>query len=360
MNSYAALRPLLDAQRKLAPCSTWATCCRNCGAARAAHSSPRSASASASGSSSPSARSAKGSTTRSRRCSSRSPASAPTCRSRVRCKFTDNGQQGPGGLSQSERDQLQKENGPRRFDLGSQAKPGQKFTRTDFMSAAQLSFPASEVAKIAKLDGVQDAAGSLTLNAVTIKGTVPEAGLPAAGAGLATAAADPAGAVRRQLAQRHRRRRVQARPRRDRPRPDHQGPLPEGRRRSRSRAQRVLRQARWPDGRQDRHARRQVLHGRRARELAARRPVLRRLREARSAPEGQRPRGARQHRAGARRHRQGRRGRREVDQGHDDRRVGHHRRRPRRPRGRLARRRQEPLEQARHGADDRRARGRRS
>jgi putative ABC transport system permease protein len=83
---------------------------------------------------------------------------------------------GPAGLSQSERDRLETENGPRRFDLGKQAEPGEKFTRTDFMSAAQLSFPASQVAKIAKLDGVEDAAGSLTLNAVTIKGTVPEGG----------------------------------------------------------------------------------------------------------------------------------------------------------------------------------------
>jgi putative ABC transport system permease protein len=83
---------------------------------------------------------------------------------------------GPEGLSQSERDQVESENGPRRFDLGKQAEPGEKFTRTDFMSAAQLSFPASQVAKIAKLDGVEDAAGSLTLNAVTIKGTVPEGG----------------------------------------------------------------------------------------------------------------------------------------------------------------------------------------
>jgi putative ABC transport system permease protein len=78
--------------------------------------------------------------------------------------------------SGNERDQLQEENGPRRFDLGEQAKPGEKFTRTDFMSAAQLSFPASQVAKIAALDGVKEAAGSLTLNAVTIKGTVPEGG----------------------------------------------------------------------------------------------------------------------------------------------------------------------------------------
>ena len=83
---------------------------------------------------------------------------------------------GPEGLSQSERDQLEEENGPRRFDLGRQADPGEKFTRTDFMSAAQLSFPASQVAKIAALDGVKDAAGSLTLNAITIKGTVPKGG----------------------------------------------------------------------------------------------------------------------------------------------------------------------------------------
>ncbi|MDP9135711.1 MAG: ABC transporter permease, partial [Actinomycetota bacterium] len=84
--------------------------------------------------------------------------------------------EGPAGLSQSERDQLEQENGPRRFDLGDQADPGEKFTRTDFMSAAQLSFPASQVARIAKLDGVEDASGSLTLSAVTIKGTVPEGG----------------------------------------------------------------------------------------------------------------------------------------------------------------------------------------
>jgi len=83
---------------------------------------------------------------------------------------------GPEGLSQKERKQLEQENGPRRFDLGNQAEPGEKFTRTDFMSAAQLSFPASQVAKIAALDGVQEAAGSLTLTAATIKGTVPKNG----------------------------------------------------------------------------------------------------------------------------------------------------------------------------------------
>jgi ABC-type antimicrobial peptide transport system permease subunit len=84
--------------------------------------------------------------------------------------------QGPGGLSEKERNQLQQENGRTRFDLNSQAKPGAKFTRTDFMSAAQLSFPASQISKLAALDGVEDAAGSLTLSAVSISGTVPENG----------------------------------------------------------------------------------------------------------------------------------------------------------------------------------------
>jgi putative ABC transport system permease protein len=69
------------------------------------------------------------------------------------------------------------EDGPRRFDLGEQAEPGEKFTRTDFLSGAQQSFAASSVTKVAAIDGVEAAAGSLTVNAVTIKGTVPEGGL---------------------------------------------------------------------------------------------------------------------------------------------------------------------------------------
>jgi ABC-type lipoprotein release transport system permease subunit len=84
--------------------------------------------------------------------------------------------EGPAGLSEKERDQLEQENGPRRFELGEQAEPGENFTRTDFTSAAQLSFPGSTVAKVEQLDGVEAAAGSLTLNAITIKGKVPEGG----------------------------------------------------------------------------------------------------------------------------------------------------------------------------------------
>jgi len=83
---------------------------------------------------------------------------------------------GGQGLSAEERDQLRDEAGPGRLDLNQAGDPGEKFTRTNFVSAAQLSFDAGEVDELAALDGVADAAGSLTLNAVTVSGTVPEGG----------------------------------------------------------------------------------------------------------------------------------------------------------------------------------------
>ena len=83
---------------------------------------------------------------------------------------------GGQGLSAEERDQLRDEVGPGRLDLDETGEPGEKFTRTNFVSAAQLSFGAGEVGELAALDGVADAAGSLTLNAVTVSGTVPEGG----------------------------------------------------------------------------------------------------------------------------------------------------------------------------------------
>jgi ABC-type antimicrobial peptide transport system permease subunit len=83
-------------------------------------------------------------------------------------------QAGPfGGLSEQEREELQKENGAgRRVDFGN-LKAGSKFTRTSFNST-QVSFPASEVTNIAGLDGVAAAAGSLSLSMTTISGTVPK------------------------------------------------------------------------------------------------------------------------------------------------------------------------------------------
>jgi ABC-type antimicrobial peptide transport system permease subunit len=87
-------------------------------------------------------------------------------------KLSSNG--GFGGLSPSERNELRKENGPVRFGLVNRGKPGTHFSTDNFVAAGQLSFPQSDVAKIAELGGAKDAAGGLTLNALHIEGTVPK------------------------------------------------------------------------------------------------------------------------------------------------------------------------------------------
>ena len=89
------------------------------------------------------------------------------------------GPQGPfGQLSPGEQRRLQRENkNGLDFDLADLGNPGEDFA-TDRVVATDLSFPASEVAKVRDLDGAEDAAGSLTLNAVHIEGTVPEASMP--------------------------------------------------------------------------------------------------------------------------------------------------------------------------------------
>src|SRR5688572_11121736 len=85
----------------------------------------------------------------------------------------DLGSDGFEGLSDSERQQLREENGGGRIGLRDLGEPGTKFSRDTFVSG-QLSIPADEVSSVRALDGVQDAAGSLTLNALHIEGTVPE------------------------------------------------------------------------------------------------------------------------------------------------------------------------------------------
>jgi putative ABC transport system permease protein len=77
-------------------------------------------------------------------------------------------------LSKQERDQLEEENGRQDLDITDLGEPGETFRRTDFLTTTQLSFPAKEVEKIGRLDGVQEAAGSLTLSATTVSGKVPE------------------------------------------------------------------------------------------------------------------------------------------------------------------------------------------
>jgi ABC-type lipoprotein release transport system permease subunit len=87
----------------------------------------------------------------------------------------DSGGDEGGGprLSESERKLLEEENGDARVGLTDLGEPGSAFTRTTFMARTQLSFPASTVGRIADLDGVRAAAGSLTLSATTLSGKVP-------------------------------------------------------------------------------------------------------------------------------------------------------------------------------------------
>ena len=91
--------------------------------------------------------------------------------------FTPGGGGPGGGLSQSERDALRKENGGGgRLNLRSLGAPGSKFSRDSFLSRNQLSFPASEVQQIAGQKGVNAAAGALTLTSLHVEGTVPQSG----------------------------------------------------------------------------------------------------------------------------------------------------------------------------------------
>ena len=81
---------------------------------------------------------------------------------------------GPQGLSEADRKALREEMGGARFGLRQLGEPGTKFSRDDFLPTGRLSFPESRVTNIRSGSGVKDAAGSLTLNAVHIEGTVPE------------------------------------------------------------------------------------------------------------------------------------------------------------------------------------------
>lgn len=86
------------------------------------------------------------------------------------------GPAGPfGQLSEREQRALQRENDGLHFDLADLGEPGERFSVDRFL-VNKLSFPASEVERIRRLDGAQGAAASLTLNAVNIGGTVPEGG----------------------------------------------------------------------------------------------------------------------------------------------------------------------------------------
>lgn len=80
-------------------------------------------------------------------------------------------------LSDAERGRLLKENpkGLFHFDPAELGEPGDAFAENQMISS-ELSFPASEVRRISRLEGAMDAAAALSLQAVRIEGEVPAPG----------------------------------------------------------------------------------------------------------------------------------------------------------------------------------------
>ncbi len=252
---------------------------------------------------------------------------------------------GPGQLSEAEQRRLRRENGGGRFELPT-GNPGEHFEQDDLVSTSQLSFSERQAEKVAALEGVEDVSTSLTLNSIHVEGTVPEqgdvvGGGPGAGGGppqnidLKNFSVTGVDTGKPDLAQ--------VTP----------GQITSGRYLSDGREAVVTRSyARREDisiG-EKRERRRPEVPCRGHRGAAARRAALGRVRAARAAPEGLRPRGPREL---AERPCRGLRiggERREGDRDLVLRSAGDDRLRPRRPRGRLARRRAGPRGQARRRA----------
>ena len=177
MNSYAALRPLLDGQRMLAPMFYLGYMVSEFGAGRAAPSSPRSASASASASSSPSARLSKGLD------DAQDEGAQAAHRRRHRhvgyppAEVRSATVTGRAASRRRSASQLEQENGPRALrpqptrPSRGRSSPAPTSCRPRSSASRPRRSPRSP-----QLDGVRTPPGSLTLNAVTIKGTVPKNG----------------------------------------------------------------------------------------------------------------------------------------------------------------------------------------
>jgi ABC-type lipoprotein release transport system permease subunit len=80
-------------------------------------------------------------------------------------------------LSPRERRQLLRENRGHdaAFNFSELGEPGERFSEESLLTT-KLSLPISAVAKLRALAGAKDAAGSLTLRALLVEGTVPESG----------------------------------------------------------------------------------------------------------------------------------------------------------------------------------------
>lgn len=81
---------------------------------------------------------------------------------------------GDNEVSDDERSRLADESGPRRVGLSELGEPGEKFTRTVYMPGGDLTFDSAQLKSVRQVDDVAAAAGGLTINEMTVSGTVPE------------------------------------------------------------------------------------------------------------------------------------------------------------------------------------------
>lgn len=91
---------------------------------------------------------------------------------------SDGGPDAFSSLSEKEQRQLQKEQpqgDPFQFDPSELGKPGETFSKDQTLSL-QLSFSASQVGEVSRLDGAAGAAAALSLQSVRIEGEVPPPG----------------------------------------------------------------------------------------------------------------------------------------------------------------------------------------
>ena len=99
---------------------------------------------------------------------------------------------GPQQLSAAEAKRLRKEGaGPPQIDFSKLGDPGDKFSTDQFMTT-DLSFPAAEVKRIAKTEGVEAVSPALTLNVIHIEGTIPDSSSSSSDQAFAPGGAPPA------------------------------------------------------------------------------------------------------------------------------------------------------------------------
>ena len=85
---------------------------------------------------------------------------------------------GPQPLSKAEARRLRKEDaGPPQIDFDSLGDPAERFSTNQFVTT-DLSFPASEVKRIAATDRVEAVSPALTLDLIHIEGRIPDTSRP--------------------------------------------------------------------------------------------------------------------------------------------------------------------------------------